>query len=106
MPNVFEFEDATFRVGRNARENWDLIENAENGDIWLHLHNQPSCHVMIECKKEITQKHIIYGGGLCKEYSKCKTKSVSVSALDAEFVKKGKVVGEAKLLKNPDLIKI
>ena len=32
---MFEVGSTIYRVGRNARENWELIENAEDGDLSL-----------------------------------------------------------------------
>jgi len=103
---MFKVGSTIYRVGRNARENWNLIENAEDGDIWIHLHNQPSCHVVIESKKDITDEEILYGANLCKEYSKMKGKPTRVSVLNASFVKKGKSVGEARLLRPPKIMKL
>lgn len=103
---LFKVGSTIYRVGRNARENWNLIENAEDGDIWIHLHNQPSCHVIIESKQVVTEEEILYGANLCKEYSKMKGKTTQLSVMNASFVKKGKCVGEARLLRSPKIVKL
>ncbi len=43
------------QVGENARENWELIDYADKFDLWFHLDNVPSGHVVI---KEILTKKI------------------------------------------------
>lgn len=102
MPRVYTFDEVTYKVGKNAKENWDLIEKSEDDDIWIHLHDYPSCHVIIENTKSLDEEHILYGCRLCKEHSKYKNnKKMSVSVLYKKHVRKGKVVGEAKLKKDP-----
>jgi predicted ribosome quality control (RQC) complex YloA/Tae2 family protein len=102
MPRMYSFDEVTYKVGKNAKENWDLIKKSENNDIWIHLHDYPSCHVIIENTKSLGKEHILYGCCLCKENSKYKNdKKTKVSVLQMKYVKKGKVVGEAKLKKDP-----
>lgn len=60
-------------VGKNASDNWKLIDKANQHDIWIHLGgNRPSPHVIISPKKKmkIHKSAINYGAILCKEYSK------------------------------------
>ena len=33
-------------IGKNAKENWDIIDMAEPDDIWFHLSYYPSCHLI------------------------------------------------------------
>ena len=107
MPRVFIFDDITYKVGKNAKENWDLIDESEEDDIWIHLHDYPSCHVIIENTKYLEKEHILHGCHLCKEHSKYKNdKKIKVSVLDKKYVKKGKVVGEAKLKIKPTIYTI
>ena len=37
----------TIKIGQNAKENWDLIDNSESFDLWFHLDLFPSPHVII-----------------------------------------------------------
>lgn len=107
MPREFVYDDLTYKIGKNAKENWDLIDESVDEDIWIHLHNYPSGHVIIEKTKEITNENILHGCVLCKEYSKYKNlKSVKCSVLPRKFIKKGKTLGEVKLLKQPIVITV
>jgi predicted ribosome quality control (RQC) complex YloA/Tae2 family protein len=104
MPRKVVFDDIVYYIGKDAKDNWDLIQNADETDIWIHLQDHPSPHVIIENSTDMKHgvKHIMFGCQLCKQYSKLKTKkSVSISVLEMKFVKKGKSVGEAKLLRPP-----
>ena len=107
MPHQFLYDDLVFNVGKNAQDNWYLIDHSVAGDIWIHLHNFPSGHVIIEKTKEITEDHILYGCQLCKDHSKQKLKrGVKCSVLDRKYIKKGKAKGEVKLLQTPEIVKV
>ena len=107
MPVTLVHNNVTYKIGKNARENWQLIENAEDDDLWIHLDKLPSCHVIIEYISDLDLSDIKYGCELCKQYSKYKEHNkIKVAVLKKEYVKKGKTVGEAKLLKDPQIITI
>ena len=107
MPHVYEKNDLRFFVGKNARENWQLLDNAEDHDLWIHLHQHTSCYVIIENTDLIEDEDIIYGCELCKKHSKLKDKNrVKCDVLAVEHVKKGKRAGEAILLENPKIISV
>jgi len=38
--------DVSYAVGGNAQENHDIIDAAQPDDIWFHLSNLASCHVI------------------------------------------------------------
>ena len=107
MPDQFLYDDLVFNVGKNAQDNWYIIDHSVAGDIWIHIHNHPSPHVIIEKTKEIEDDHIIYACELCKEKSKLKDKrGVKFDILDRKFIKKGKTKGEVKLLEKPKIVKV
>jgi predicted ribosome quality control (RQC) complex YloA/Tae2 family protein len=35
-----------YKIGTNAQENWDLIDESSEGDLWFHVNDLPSCHVV------------------------------------------------------------
>ena len=43
----------TIRVGRNKQDNWDLLLQSKDSDIWFHVDGLPSCHVILENDKSI-----------------------------------------------------
>lgn len=95
-------------VGRNAKQNWELLENANENDIWIHLDKLPSSYVIIDSNSEssITNSHIKYAAQLCTKYSKSKipndVKGVYYIYTICKNVKKGKSTGEAVLLTTPE----
>jgi hypothetical protein len=44
-----------YRRGKNAIDNRNLIDSSEKEWYWFHLHNYPSCHIVI-CKDKINIK--------------------------------------------------
>ena len=94
------------QVGQNARENWELIDYADSFDLWFHLDNVPSGHVVI--KEIITNKiplvikddyfgyplELIHMASLhCKTQSKYKNSKTSIVYTTISNVKKGKDIG-------------
>ncbi len=107
MPREIIYNNLTFKIGKNAKENWELIDKASDDDIWIHLNDYPSGHVIIENIKDITNDDIFYGCLLCKKYSKYKNcKSVRCSILERKFIKKGKSIGEVILKKTPIIFNV
>jgi predicted ribosome quality control (RQC) complex YloA/Tae2 family protein len=68
------FKHNAIYVGMNAIENVQIIKKARQKDMWFHLEDYPSCHVIIENTKRhpITNEMIIHCAILCKQHSKYK----------------------------------
>ena len=72
-------KEITFIIGENAQDNFDIIDDAKQTDIWFHIHNESSCHVIasMQCDEKLNKKQIqkivIQGACICKKYSKCKS---------------------------------
>ena len=43
----FEINDTIVRLGETAKENWSLIDEADDQYIWMHLNSFPSGHIII-----------------------------------------------------------
>ena len=60
----------TYYIGKNAQGNFDIIDMAKPNDIWMHVDNFSSGHVIISIPDNITKhelRHIIkVGANLCK----------------------------------------
>lgn len=75
-------EYVEFRVGQNAKENFDLIDDSEADDIWFHISQLPSCHVVASIPvdknydKHILKKIAVQGAVICKQFSKYKSEKV------------------------------
>lgn len=94
-------------VGRNSKENWNLIDVSEKEDLWFHVENIASCHVFIKkpfiCNifpKDV----IIRGAQLCKEYSKhINNKKVKIIYTTIDNIKKAKDIGSVTILNKKKL---
>ena len=121
MPNdlkthTYEMLDGTnveYVIGRNARENSRLVQEAVDSDIWFHAGDGiSSCHVIAELPEyhNFTDRELLnivkIGAGLCKQNTnKLKNESkVPIIYTTIENVKTTKVYGEVKLKTNPKTI--
>ena len=97
-----KIESQTFDiyVGTNAKENWELINNSDPFDLWLHVDEQPSGHVII--KEKITNNTesnypnqiISIAANYCKNQSKSKNnKKLKIVYTEVLNIKKGKEFG-------------
>ncbi len=66
----FFIEGYKVMLGKNERGNIKVLENAKAKDIWLHLKDRPSCHVIIKTDKQNLPQHIIkMAARLCVDFS-------------------------------------
>jgi predicted ribosome quality control (RQC) complex YloA/Tae2 family protein len=69
-------ETITYNIGTNAQDNFDIIDASNSYDLWFHVDNLPSCHVVasIPNAEKYNHKEIAYiakqGACICKQYSK------------------------------------
>ena len=67
---TFYIEGYKVQLGKNEKGNIALLQNAKARDIWLHLKNRPSCHVIIRTDKQnVPQKVIEIAAKLCAEFT-------------------------------------
>jgi len=110
-------KNIVYKIGKDAQNNFEIIDESDPNDLWFHLHNESSCHV-IACLKNIQyttcddelpnfydidfdsldkkekQQIITQGALLCKQFSKLKSKkTVSVVYTKIENIQKTDVVG-------------
>ena len=62
----------TYLIGKNAKDNFKVIDEALPQDIWFHIHDESSCHVIAEMPPDISninhiREIIEKGAQLCKE---------------------------------------
>ena len=68
-----QFENYDIQIGRSAAENTRLVSAANGTDIWFHVHQAPSCHVILKNDAKIhaiPHKVIKRCAYLCKVNSK------------------------------------
>lgn len=88
-----------FSIGCNARENDTIIDLADKNDIWFHVQDHPSCHVIASIPKEMTKKQIItivkMGSNLCVNHTNKlkKEKKLVVIYTTVKHLQKTNVLG-------------
>jgi predicted ribosome quality control (RQC) complex YloA/Tae2 family protein len=98
----------TFRfiVGQNAKDNFDIIDDADQNDYWFHVYNESSCHVICDLSTQtitLDKKELRYvlkqGAIICKEnFSKHKSnRDLTIVYTQIKNVVKTKVVGMVSL---------
>lgn len=102
--------DVEFVIGKNAKENFEIIDEAEPHHIWFHIQGHSSCHVIAKLEEELDKKDLRYvikqGAVLCKQYSKQNNqKNVAIIYSYVENVSKSEPVGTV-IVKNEKTINI
>lgn len=96
---VFNFETYVCRVGENAQDNWNLLDQSEDNYIFFHLSSFSSCYVVLETYyknlNEVPIDIIKKAAELCKSKTKYKNMiDIKVDYTTVNNVKKGEVIGE------------
>jgi len=66
----FLIEGYKVQLGKNERGNITLLQNARARDVWLHMRERPSCHVIITTDKQNLPLHIIESAArLCVDFT-------------------------------------
>ncbi|WP_200762829.1 NFACT RNA binding domain-containing protein [Nitrosophilus alvini] len=66
----FKIDEYTIYVGKNEKGNIELLKNAKASDIWLHLKDRPSTHVIIRSNRQNIPEEIIKTAArLCVDFS-------------------------------------
>ena len=93
-------KDVTFLVGTCAQDNFDIIDISESDDIWFHVRDGSSCHVIAKIPagekldKKTIHKIIKQGALLCKQESRYKsTKNLAIIYTKLRNVQKTGIVG-------------
>jgi len=89
-----------FRVGQNAQENFDLLDDSFPQDLWFHISEESSCHVVATIPTDSNydrkgmKKIAIQGAIVCKQHCRYKSeKDIRVVYTTIDNVKKSKYVG-------------
>jgi predicted ribosome quality control (RQC) complex YloA/Tae2 family protein len=92
-PRTYQILGYTILVGRNARENDELLRQAGPNDLWLHAKGVPGAHVIIRShgRERIPQTVIKEAARLAVQSSKAKEeRRVEVSYTPTRYVRKPK----------------
>ena len=102
---VFEHNSIEYiiEIGQNKHDNFDIIDSACLTDIWFHVEDMPSCHVILKTDQKITSipKQVIKRCAyLCKINSKAKTQSkCNISYTTIDNVSKTEIIGQVHVKK-------
>jgi predicted ribosome quality control (RQC) complex YloA/Tae2 family protein len=98
--DIFSFnrEIYTIYVGQDKNENAELIDSADQNDVWFHVEDMTSCHVLLKHNMHVKRypKQVIKRCAyLCKINSKAKTLSkCNIIYTCISNIKKTDIVGE------------
>jgi predicted ribosome quality control (RQC) complex YloA/Tae2 family protein len=85
-------------IGKSAQENWNLIDSSNENDLWFHLEDYSSPHIILKTNntnKNKISKNVIKACAIyCKQYSKLKSDSnISIIYTEIKNIKKTNIVG-------------
>ncbi|QOR01163.1 NFACT RNA binding domain-containing protein [Campylobacter sp. 2014D-0216] len=84
----FYFDEFKISVGRNEKANEYLLKMAKKDDVWFHVKDYPSAHVIITSNKlKISQLVLEFAAKLCVEFSKLSPGVYLVDYTSKNFVK-------------------
>lgn len=95
------------RIGQNAQDNWNIIDQANKHDMWFHLEGKPSCHVILQLpshKSVVNKKTLNYCANICKANSKFSNhKNIEVIYTEIKYITKGDDVGSVHTKKTKSI---
>lgn len=85
----FLIENTKISIGKNANENIALLHNARSDDIWMHIRDIPSSHLIIHSAKNVSVKIEILqkAGEILVAFAKLKGGNFLVDYTKRKFVK-------------------
>ena len=98
--HIFEFKSSeyVFIIGKNKEDNFRIIDETVETDIWFHVEGEPSCHVILKNTNNVNDipKQVIKRGAyLCKINSKAaKSKKSVIMYSQIKNVEKTAIMGQ------------
>ena len=85
---LFWIDDYKVLIGRNSKENQALLKLAKANDIWMHIKDIPSSHLIIKTDKQNLPDSVIKRAGkLCVDFSIKRAGDYRVDYCKRKFVK-------------------
>ena len=85
---LFWIDDYKVLIGRNSKENQSLLKLAKANDIWMHIKDIPSSHLIIKTDKQNLPDSVIKRAGkLCVDFSLKRAGDYRVDYCKRKFVK-------------------
>jgi predicted ribosome quality control (RQC) complex YloA/Tae2 family protein len=105
-------DDIEYIIGKNSRDNFTIIDNSSDNDIWFHINNEPSGHVIASMPDDITfskkqlRQIITQGAIVCKEHSRYKSqRNLEVVYAPVKNVEKTDILGKV-MITNSKIISV
>lgn len=91
---TYTVNDIECIVGENAHDNWKILSNAKQNDLFFHLSKFSSCYVIAKCENPIIEE-IRDIARICRDHTKYKfMHHISVDYTLCKNVVKSENVGE------------
>ncbi|MBU1667516.1 DUF814 domain-containing protein [bacterium] len=85
---LFWIDDHKVLIGRNSKENQALLKLAKSNDIWMHIRDIPSSHLIIKTDKQNLPDSVIEKAAkLCVDFSLTQAGDYEVDYTKRRFVK-------------------
>jgi len=85
---LFWIDDHKVLIGRNSKENQALLKIAKSNDIWMHIRDIPSSHLIIKTDKQNLPDSLIEKAAkLCVDFSLTQAGDYNVDYTKRKFVK-------------------
>jgi len=85
-------------IGKNKHDNFQIIDDAIDTDVWFHVSGEPSCHIILKNTnklKDIPRQVIKRCAYLCKKNSHSKTqKNTPIIYTQIQNVIKTEIIGQ------------
>ena len=98
-----------FWVGKNAQDNFDIIDSSDEDDLWFHLQGHPSSHVIARIPENLHKEQIRFivkwGAILCKQHSKLSSiPKLEIIYTKIKNVKKTNIIGQVECSETKKII--
>ena len=85
---LFWIDDYKILIGRNSKENQALLKIAKSNDLWMHIRDIPSSHLIIKTDKQNLPDAVIEKAAkLCVDFSLTQAGDYDVDYCKRRFVK-------------------
>jgi hypothetical protein len=98
---IFQFENFSYKLGQSAEENWCLLDEAKDNNIFFHLSSFPSGYVILSYDGKLTTEILRIGAEICKKNTKYRNiRDLKVDFCYVDNLYKGEKVGEVYFKSN------
>lgn len=102
-------KNITYLIGLDSVGNFSIIDMSASTDLWFHLEDKPSPHVIAKIQDNLSKKELSYivkqGAILCKSRSKYKSeKKIPINYTNVGNIKKTSVIGSVDITNYKNII--